>query len=334
MKGHELDGKRVSNDVAFDKVISSQAKIAELKREVSALRKDRELLLSEYQASLKAKEKVARLARPRRAHANRAETVRVCFGDVHGMRMDKGAVNALLSDLRSLDPDELVIGGDFIDCEGWLAKHHTVGFVANCDYSYQDDIAAGNWLLDELQKAAPRARIHFLMGNHDDRVQRWIVDQTLANARDAQFLLDAFGPVSLLKLKERGITVYERSGIYERGLPRGWFKLGKMYFTHELGRGKNAARDAALKTAGNVTYFHSHREDTASVVFPSVGLIKAFCPGCMSEMQPMYQHSDPTSWSQGYGIDFVAKSGNFQRVHVPIWRGESLAVAMVNTFRK
>lgn len=30
---------------------------------------------------------------------------------------------------------------------------------------------------------------------------------------------------------------------------------------------------------------------------------------------------------------FSAKSGNFQRIHVPIWRGESLAGAMIQRFK-
>ena len=34
-----------------------------------------------------------------------------------------------------------------------------------------------------------------------------------------------------------------------------------------------------------------------------------------------------------YGIDIIAKSGNFQRFHVPIWRGESLAGAMIQRFK-
>jgi hypothetical protein len=47
----------------------------------------------------------------------------------------------------------------------------------------------------------------------------------------------------------------------------------------------------------------------------------------------MWRHSDPTNWNQGYDIDFITASGNFQRIHVPIWRGESLAGAMVERFK-
>lgn len=328
MKAISVQGKNVSGDAAIGRVIDAQARLAALQKENTALRRDRDALLSEYQDLQSARRlppRPARVARP-----TKADRVRLSFGDVHGMMMDRKAVEAMLADARRLDPDEIVIGGDLVDCGGWLAKHHPIGFVALCDYTYQEDIGAANWLLDELARVAPRAEIHYLEGNHEDRVERWIVDQVMANRRDAEFLRALCSPAALLRLEARGIKYYRRSEIYGDGLPRGWIRLGKMLFTHSLTYSRNAARDAAAKTAGNVTYFCTHREDTASIVYPTVGLVKAFNPGCLCQMQPIYRHSDPTSWSQGYAVDYVARSGLFQRVQVPIWRGESLAVAMAD----
>ena len=330
MKTHELAGKTISGDDAIRKVIDAKAEAEKLRREVSALKKDRDDLLAEYTDM--------RLARPvptvkAKARKVGGDRIRVSFGDVHGMLMDKEAVAAFLADLKLLDPDEVVIGGDILECGGWLAKHQPLGFISSCDYTYQEDVAAANWFLDEVQKAAPRAVIYYIEGNHEDRVERWIVDETMAHKRDAQFLYDAFSPETMLRLKERGIQFFRRSITYVEGAPRGWIKLGKMFFTHTLGKGKSAAAQAASKTAGNVTFFCTHREDTATIVFPSVGLVKAFNPGCLCSLQPVWMHSDPTSWSHGYAIDVVAASDNFQRLHVPIWRGESLAGAMIERFK-
>jgi len=331
MRGVKVTGKNVSGEKAIGKVIDIQARMEALRKENGALRKDREALLSEYEDM-----RNTRPVPPMSVHASKpatADTVRVSFGDVHGMMMDVAAVNAMLADVKRLGPDEIVIGGDLLECGGWLAKHQPIGFVALCDYTYQEDVQAATRFLDELREAAPRAKIYYLEGNHEDRVERWIVDQVMASKRDAAFLHSLASPSALLRLKERGISYYRRSEIYGEGLPRGWLRLGKMLFTHSLTYSRNAARDAAQKTAGNVTYFCTHREDTASIVFPSVGLVKAFNPGCLCQMQPVWKHSDPTSWSQGYAVDYIAPSGNFQRIHVPIWRGESLAVAMVERFK-
>lgn len=327
-----LRGKAVSGDAAMEKVIAAQASLNAIRRELAAVKADRDQLLDEYND--------LRFVRPVRKSPSKrtakvlADRVRVSAGDFHGMMADSQAVAAFLADLKTIAPDEIVLGGDMVECGGWLAKHQPVGFVAQTNYSYQEDVAAANYILDEIQKAAPDAEIHFLEGNHEDRVERWCVDQTMAHKRDADFLRRAFAPQYMLRLEERGIPYYRRSEIYGDGLPRGWIKLGEMFFTHELGGGKNAARDAAVKTAGNVTYFHTHREDSATVVFPGVGMVKAFCPGCLCQMQPVWRHSDPTNWSQGYGVDFIAKSGAFQRFHVPIWKGKTMTSAMVDRFRK
>jgi hypothetical protein len=327
----KLTGLHTSDAEAMQTVIAAKAALEAAKREIVSLRKDRDQLLSEYTDMQRAR-KVPKF-KPEPRKKTTGDKVRVSLGDVHGMRMDRAAVDALLSDLRLLDPDEIVLGGDILECGGWLAKHQPIGFIALSDYTYQEDVAAANWFLDQVQAAAPRAVIYYIEGNHEDRVERWIVDETMGGKRDAQFLYDAFSPETLLRLKERGIEYFRRSEIYVDGAPRGWIKLGKMFFTHTLGRGKNAAEQAARKTAANVTYFCTHREDTATVVFPSVGLVKAFNPGCLCTMQPVWMNSDPSNWSQGYAVDIVAASENFQRLHVPIWRGESLAGAMIERFK-
>jgi hypothetical protein len=326
-----IANKAVSGDAAMSRVIDAQARADSARREMAALKKDRNQILREYTDLLHARTVPSFSGRAK--VSVRAGLVRVACGDVHGMMMDRAAVNAFLADLKTLDPDEIVLGGDIVECGGWLAKHQPLGYVAACNYTYQEDIQAAGWFLDEIQKAAPKAKIYYIEGNHENRVERWIVDQTMAQKRDSEFLRQAFAPEVMLRLKDRGVVYCRRSEIYGQGLPRGWIKLGKMFYTHELGGGKNAAREAAVRTAGNVTFFHTHREDTATVVFPGVGLVKAFNPGCLCQMQPLWRHSDPTNWSQGYAIDFVAPSGNFQHVHVPIWRGESLAVSMVDRFR-
>ncbi len=331
MKQVKIGGKNVSGDAAIGRVIDARSRMEELRRENAALKKDRAALLAEY-TDLRNARPVPQV-KASAGRAAKAERVRISFGDLHGMMMDTAAVEAMLADARRLAPDEVVIGGDLLECGGWLAKHQPIGFVALCDYTYQEDVRAANDFLDRLQKAAPGAEIHYLEGNHEDRVERWIVDQVMASRRDAEFLHALASPMALLRLKERGIRYYRRSEIYGEGLPRGWIKLDQMHFTHSLTYSRNAARDAAQKTAGNVTYFCTHREDSATIVFPAVGLVKAFNPGCLCKMQPVWKHSDPTSWSQGYAVDYIARSGAFQRIHVPIWRGTSLAAAMVERFR-
>lgn len=329
--GIEIAGKDLTSDGMVKKVLDAQAQKREAQKMLAALRRERDAVLDEFNDYRRARPVPVCPAVPRAAKADR---VRITAADGHGMRMDRKAVAAFLADVKRYDPDEVVLLGDWLDCEGWLAKHHVIGFVSNCDYTFQEDIRATNDFLDRLQEAAPNAAVYYFFGNHEDRVERAIVDMVLGNAADAAFLQKLWGVAGVLRLEERGIKVVKRDVIYEEGHPRGWLKLGKMCFSHEAGgKGKNAARDVVAKAATNVTFGHTHREDTATIVFPGVGICKAFNPGCLCQIQPIYMHSDPDSWSQGYAIDFIAKSDLFQRVQVPIWRGESLAGAMTERFK-
>lgn len=305
--------------------MDARAKLSKLQRELSAVTEDRDELLVEYGDLQTAKYAPQRSAP---AKHDRSDFVRVIANDMHGSMMDKPAVNAFLVDLKRWDPDEVVLNGDIVECGGFLAAHHTLGYVAQAEYTWQDDIAAGNWFLDEVQKAAPKAVIHFIEGNHEDRVERWIVDQTMRHSRESEFLRQLIGPDVLLRLKERGIRYYRRGEHYLPGLPPGWIKLGKVFFVHELGGGKNAASAAVGRTAGNVVFAHTHQEDSSTLVLPGVGLVKAWNPGCLCQRQPLWRHSNPTGWSHGYAVQFVAKSGEFLHLNIPIWEGRSLVGSM------
>ena len=322
-ESHDLTAKRVSGDEAISEVISARAALAKVKRELSAVTKDRDELLIEYGDLQKAKYPVP--PKPRKRTSSKDDFIRVIACDVHGSMMDRPAVEAFLADLKDWNPDEVVLNGDIIECGGFLAAHHTLGYVAQTAYSWQEDIAAGNWFLDEIQKAAPRAKIHYLFGNHESRTQRWIADQTMRHARDSEFLHSLLSPAVLLLLKERGVEFYDRSDYPIEGLPPGWIKLGKIFFVHELGGGKNAASAAVGRTAGNVVYAHTHVADVSTSVFPGVGLVTAWNPGCLCQRTPLWRNSNPTNWSHGYAVQFIAKSGEFIHLQVPIWEGRSLA---------
>lgn len=329
---HDLSTKRVSGDEAMGEVISARAKLAKVQRELAAVTKDRNDLLIEYGDLQKAKYPLPPL--PRAKKSAKQDFVRVIANDVHGSMMDRPAVEAFLADLKDWNPDEVVLNGDIIECGGFLAAHHTLGYVAQTAYSWQEDIAAGNWFLDEVQKAAPKATLHIIEGNHEDRVERWIVDQTMRHGRDSEFLRTLLGPDILLRVKERGI-LYHRRGEHEiPGLPPGWIKLGKIFFVHELGGGKNAASAAVGRTAGNVVFAHTHQEDTATMVLPGVGLVKAWNPGCLCTRVPLWRHSNPTNWSHGYAVQFIAKSGEFMHINVSILEGRSLVGSMHSRMRR
>ena len=101
-----------------------------------------------------------------------ANKIRVAIPDSHGEHIDIPARDACLRDLRSLDPHEIVMLGDHVDAGGTFSAHQR-SYTNEMTESYADDTEAANRFLDAIQRAAPRARIYYLEGNHEQHVERW-----------------------------------------------------------------------------------------------------------------------------------------------------------------
>jgi len=255
---------------------------------------------------------------------DKVEKLRVIFGDTHGSMIDRKSANSFLADVKILNPDEIIMLGDHVDCGGFLAQHHVMGYVAQTDYSYEEDIKCANEFLDALQKVAPNASIDYIEGNHERRVETWCVTQTLRHAKDAEHLRRAFAPEYMLKLKERGINYYRQSEFYDDCRVPGMIKRGKCFFWHGVSTAKHAGSANLTQISGNVVFGHVHRIQ-AEVSRPvATGEIAAWCPGCLCNMQPLWQHTNPTSWTQGFAIQTVAKDGTFLHQNVQIIDHKSL----------
>lgn len=301
----------------------------EVRRENAALRKQLDLTVAELEKRSSLRRTSHAAAKP--ATRSRGDFVRVIIPDTHGAAVDRAALSAVLGDIRLLAPREIILLGDHVDCGGFLAQHHTLGYVAQTEYSYEQDIASAAAMLDAIQRAAPRARIDYLEGNHERRVETWCVTQTLRHGRDADYLRRAFAPEFLLQLAARGIRYYRNSEFYD-GLPvPGVIRRGKCYFTHGFTTAKHAAAAAQIKTAGNLVFGHTHRAQTDISRRLGVGIVGVWNPGCLCVLQQLWNHSNPTEWTHGYAIQHVsARTGEFLHLNVPIIRGKSYLHALLH----
>lgn len=251
--------------------------------------------------------------------------IRVIVPDSHGAHIDRAAAAAFLGDLEELKPAQVVLIGDHLDCGGFLAQHQTLAFTPECDYSFEDDVAAANTLLDGIQKRTPDAEWWEIEGNHEVRIEKWIIKQTLAHSRDAKYLRRMFGPEHVLNLESRGIKYVKTDRQYHGLSKRGTIKLGKCLFQHGYRHGVNAARETLSDLGQNVVCGHTHRIDSC-IKETAGGWIGAWVFGCLCERHPLYYHSRPTNWAHGYGIQVVQPNGLFMSIAVPIVNGKSLLV--------
>ena len=305
-------------DHAKDELVSRlKAEIAQQKKSIShltaALDRSRGVTLPPRIVTGKKRQRAA------------SDRIRYIFGDMHGIMADRKVVSSVLSDIEQLEPDEIVLLGDMVNCGGFLAQHHTLGYVSEIEEAdYEHDIAEMNRVLDELQRIAPQAKIHYLEGNHEDRVERWCITQTLAHRKNAEFLRQHFSPEYLLKLKERGIPYYRRSQHYH-GLPvMGVIKLDKCFFTHSNTCARHAASVMVSQLGGCVVFGNTHRIQADTIALASTGQITAWSVGCSCKLAQYWHHGSPKNHAHGAGVQVVTKGGRFMHINYPFLNGESL----------
>lgn len=248
--------------------------------------------------------------------------IRVIIPDSHGEHIDPKAKRAFLDDLEKLRPDELIFLGDHLDCAGTFNAHQRT-YTDELEESYEGDVAACVSFLDQIQERAPGALGHYLEGNHEQHVERWAA-RTFGSKRDADGVLSRVGPEAALGLRKRSIAYYKRSTHYHGLSIPGTIRLGKVYFTHGIAHGLKAANVHVQRFGANVVFGHCH--DAQSVIIRTVtsDALGAWCPGTLARLQPLYRHTSPSTWTHGYGLQFVnCSTGTFLHINVPIYRGVS-----------
>jgi len=247
---------------------------------------------------------------------------RVIIPDSHGAHIDPVARAVFLADLQRIQPREIVMLGDHLDCAGTFSSHQA-SYTNELRESYDSDVFAANAFLDDIQAAAPNAIIHYIEGNHEQHVERWVA-RTFKSHADAQMVLGMIGPEGVLRLRERGITYYKRSEHYMNLTIPGTIRLGRVFFTHGISHSKSADRVHLDRFGASVVFGHVHRDIwVRSRTVTSTGHISC-CPGTLAKLQPLYRHTQPTEWSHGYGLETVNDStGNFAHLNIAILDGSS-----------
>lgn len=296
-----------------------QAKIRHLEAEKRQLQKR----LDESLESID-RHKAAGFKLPKAKRGNpRGVFVRLVVPDTHGSRIDKRAAAAMLADMDYLQPAEVILLGDHADVGGFLAQHHVIGYVAQTEYTFEQDVCAANEFLDQLQAKAPKARFDYLEGNHERRVEQWCVTSALRNTEDAKFLRRMFGIESVLHLGQRNIA-YHALNSYHDGLPvQGAIRRGKCLFVHGASHATHAAKKHLDLFGCNVVFGHIHRAQSFTATPVHTGTIGAWCPGCLCELQMYYMHGKPSGHSHGYHVQYVQPDGQFFPIQIPIINGKS-----------
>lgn len=214
--------------------------------------------------------------------------------DTHIPFHDQQAWDLVLKVARGERPDHVIIMGDWLDMYS-LSKHRKDPELRHWDFA--SELEVGKSEMDRLQKAAPKADIVWLEGNHEQRLGRLIAD-------DAPSI---HGMVSIPKemdLKKRGIKWVPYQDIYT---------LGKVNYTHDTGSaGGTAHTRAEQDLADNVVIGHTHRMSMTYVGNKRHQAHVAAMFGWLGDKKYAKYVSPALSnryWMLGFGMGYMTSEG-------------------------
>lgn len=221
--------------------------------------------------------------------------------DTHCPYHDVRAYDLLERVAKSFKPDIVVIGGDFADF--YAVSSHAKD--PSRRMKFEDEVFITKKLLRRVESWGGSRRL-YIMGNHEDRLERYIQDT--APEMHGIVTVD-----QLLGLSDHGweITPYKDHAT-----------IGKLYVTHDLGKaGANAVKDAANAYQDNIVINHLHR-----MIYLIDGNAKgkphvAACFGWLGDrtkVDYMFKVRANRDWATGFGVGYLEPSGVVHLQPVPL----------------
>lgn len=222
--------------------------------------------------------------------------------DLHLPHHDPDALRAVrrIHHLLRRDIKRVVILGDFLDAAAWSSHVPSTAREAQRDSYIEDEIKPASELLDLFCHWA--REVVYIEGNHEFRIER----------KCAQFqgpFLDVFSMISPRRLLTAGrdnLTWIPYASEDPSVLPH--YEIAKdLIAIHGWSTAKYAARRHLDMAAGqSVVFGHCHRQQSCARRQPATGkILRAWCPGTLSRLQPLWLHSKPTEWVQGLDLLYV-----------------------------
>jgi len=231
------------------------------------------------------------------------QTKIIVIPDCHIPKEDKTAFNVALNLAKWYKPDEVIILGDFLDCEP-VSHWNRKNLRERNGMNMAADFAVANKYLDRIQAIC--SKVTYIRGNHE----KWL-DDAMDEAPELAGLLDL--DINL-RFKERKIRDIPFNGIYS---------LGHLSFTHGLYTTSHHALKHAEKFGRSIVYGHLHDIQMAISVSPidihekHMGLSL----GCLAAVNPRFMRNRPSNWQHCVGVGLIRPDGNFNINPVIISRG-------------
>lgn len=211
--------------------------------------------------------------------------------DIHFPFQDDNAVERFLDHAESEQVDTVIVGGDAIDAYS-VSKYDPDPKRID---SLQDELDQLGGFLAAINKRQPSARKVFIMGNHEDRIPRYMRRKAPALER-----LRSMSMSTLLQTEENGFELHNGEGILIDGTR---YKHGV-----EVAQGSgNSVKKAMEKHWRNVFIGHCHRRAVRRVRKDDREFVGGEAGGLM-DLSPSYVKFP--DWQQGWFLNKHAGNGH------------------------
>ena len=233
--------------------------------------------------------------------------------DKHFPLHDQKAINVLCKSIEIVKPDGYIDLGDvgeWLGCSHWQwKKKKRPPLEYQLPFIHQDilDVNKGMDMIDEsLDKANVKIK-HFIEGNHDDWLNRFVDENPYLN--DLKFS-------KAVRLKDRGYKYHKIGKL---------LRIGKLNFYHgHHYAGVQHTRNHLIRMGGNVMYGHHHDIQQSSVTHID-GAKSAWSIGCLKDMRPeknKWLRGRLHNWNHAFAIVNFYPNNNFQVEVIEIQKGE------------
>lgn len=217
------------------------------------------------------------------------------LSDIHLPYHDRNALVRAIKEVKSIGVDAIYLNGDLMDAYQ-LSKHEKNKL--NRSFKYEVDMT--RLFFEELRSNFKEEDIYFKIGNHDQRFDRYIMD----NADQLAGLLTL---EDVLRLRDHRVKLVSSMTRVIAG------NLSILH-GHELPiKGAvNHARAIMLKVASSVLCGHFHRDDVSYMRDLEGNVHIVYGSGCLCKLNPKYMPIN--NWNHGYTIVELDGTGRFNIV--------------------
>ena len=274
------------NPAELDELIRVRVALGESQKSVA-----KDLGVTEWKVRLVVRQQLTETVIRREAKAVRLHAVKVSaakaervlvLSDVHIPYHDHGALAVAMAFAKAWKPTLVVLNGDILDAHQISTHPKNASNVI----TFQDEINEVRQFLRAIKRDHSKARIVYTMGNHEDRLERYLVNHSPELSSVQRLSL-----CELLDFAEIGIEFIDK---------RSKLRVGPVEIFHGTAvraHAGNSVRAHMLRRGGGVVMGHTHRMATIART-DRHGVHWGVENGHLSDPDPSWT-LDP-DWQQGF----------------------------------